>query len=1127
LQLLHSLPFKLLVRLNPDSPNVLGRCETIAYKLLLWSISVALENMPSFSREALMEFIRQEFKGQTTILSEALALMETGDKGEELKEVALKSAQSILGIAKIAHLNPLLSLASAFENYWNFFIETERQIKEEHLTCIFQFIAEISQIAEESNRYIDKHLNEKTAVYNKLANEFENFCKEEAEEKNGSFSLVDHAKNEGKNSLQHSGLVKLFLQEMYVQSQALNGNLSLLEHSSTDKPRQEIQNLIQISQAIKRAAGILNLDLFKQLGDSLEAFFKALIKDERILQAESKNILYAIGKHMSLMAQSTPHQFASAFNDQKESLQELSMKLHLFVPFDVKAADKNVKTDDKPAHPPETGDLKEIQVDPAMFDLFKTEVETQVAALNQGLIDLEKQPNNETLLNSLMRAAHSIKGAARVINLSSIVKLTHAMEDRFTASQQQNMLLDPEKIDLLLQAVDFLSRLSQLSVSNLSVWLNDNEAFIDQLVEQISSGKAAHKEDTVKKKVSADVEISPSEKEAKREAEKESKKGTETGLEGLKKSEKMKAFQTAFMHDRVLRVTAQNLNRLMGLAGESLVESRWLYPFSAELQDLKKAYNKLSEKIDRLKDLLKASSLNEIIQAAFSEVQRDIHNCQHQLSDRLGELDAFIRRHANLSDGLYQEVINSRMRPFADGVEAFPRMVRDLARQLGKNVRLEIQGKSTPVDRDILERLETPLSHLLRNAIDHGIEKPHEREAAGKPVEGFIWLDARHRGGMLAITVSDDGKGINFNELRKKIVERKLVTAEAASQLSESEVSNFLFLPGFSTASSVTEISGRGVGLNIVLTTVQEFGGVVHVTSKFGQGTTFYLRLPLTLSVIRALLVEIAGESYAFPLARIDQVFLIDRAQIAVVEGQQFFHYEGKNIGLIPAWQVLELGEPKITLSTLPIIVLSDRLNSYGLVIDKVIGEKELVVQELDSRLGKIPNIAAGALMENGSPVLIIDVEEIVRSIDNWLSRGEIISLAYESEKKEEKKRKKVLVVDDSITVREVECRLLQNEGYELETAVNGMDGWNAVRIGHYDLVITDIDMPRMNGIELVKSIKNDVRLRSIPVMIVSYKSTEEDRLKGLEAGADYYLTKSSFHDVALLDAVFDLIGQP
>ncbi len=466
------------------------------------------------------------------------------------------------------------------------------------------------------------------------------------------------------------------------------------------------------------------------------------------------------------------------------------------------------------------------------------------------------------------------------------------------------------------------------------------------------------------------------------------------------------------------------------------------------------------------------------------------------------------------------------MRPFADGIQGFPRMVRDVGRALGKQAKLEIVGEATQVDRDILERLEAPLGHLLRNAIDHGVELPEARTAAGKPAEGVVRLEARHSAGTLQIIVTDDGRGIELDRLREKIVARSLTTAEIAQRLSEAELLEFLFLPGFTMKEMVTDISGRGVGLDVVQTMVKQVRGTVRVSSQWGKGTRFQLQLPLTLSVVRTLLVEIGGEPYALPLAHIVRTLKVPPDKIDRLEGRQHFNFEGRQIGLVAAHQVLEGGESKAAGDTLPVIVVGDHSGTYALVVDKFLGERELVVQPLDARLGKIKDIAAAALMEDGAPVLIVDVEDMVRSIEKLISGGRLSKVHGAAAADEAAARKRVLVVDDSLTVRELERKLLASRGYEVEIAVDGMDGWNAVRTGHFHLVVTDIDMPRMDGIELVTLIKKDPNLKSVPVMIVSYKDREEDRRRGLDAGADYYLTKGSFHDETLLQAVVDLIGE-
>ncbi|WP_166481813.1 hybrid sensor histidine kinase/response regulator [Scytonema sp. UIC 10036] len=575
-----------------------------------------------------------------------------------------------------------------------------------------------------------------------------------------------------------------------------------------------------------------------------------------------------------------------------------------------------------------------------------------------------------------------------------------------------------------------------------------------------------------------------------------------------------------------MRVGPDNLNRLMGLAGESLVEAKWLEPFADSFLQLKAGHTELSDSLEKLQELLANRHLERQIDEQLTAVRQKASEYQQLLSDRYSELELFSQRSTNLADRLYREVIATRMCPFSEGGQGFPRMIRDIAKQLSKKVKLEIVGKSTLVDRDILERLEAPLTHMLRNALDHGIELPEERLAALKPEEATIRIEVAHRAGMLFISVSDDGRGIDVEFLRQEVIRKQLTNTEMAARLSEVELMEFLFLPGFSTAKTVTEISGRGVGLNVVHNMVREVGGTVRAVSQPGQGMSFYMQLPLTLSVIRALLVEIAGEPYAFPLSRIERVVSLFKSEIAVSENRPFFMMNDRPIELISAHQILELPPPSANSEILSAIVVGDRANCYGLVIDRYLGERSLVVRPLDSRLGKVPNVSAAALMDNGCPVLIVDVEDLVRSIAKVFASGQTSQVNQSTHQTTSKTYKHILVVDDSITVREMERKLLENNGYKVEVAVNGVDGWNAIRGGNYDLVVTDIDMPRMNGFELTSQIKSHAKLKHTPVIIVSYKDREEDRLQGLEAGADYYLTKSSFHDDTLIQSVIDLIGE-
>jgi len=426
------------------------------------------------------------------------------------------------------------------------------------------------------------------------------------------------------------------------------------------------------------------------------------------------------------------------------------------------------------------------------------------------------------------------------------------------------------------------------------------------------------------------------------------------------------------------------------------------------------------------------------------------------------------------------------------------------------------------VDRDILRKLESPLTHILRNAVDHGIELPDERTEVGKPSRGTIRIEALHRGGMLSITISDDGMGVRFDEVRHKLVAQGLFSAEEVEALSEAELCEHLYQPGFSTSPEVTEVSGRGVGLDVVSSMANEVGGTVRFSSVMGEGTNIHFQLPLTLSVVRTLLVEIAGEPYAFPLARLDQIVAIETAEINVMEGRECFILDGVSIGLISARQVMKFPEAPQSDGPIPVVVISDHAKVYGVVVDRYLGEQDLVVRPLDPRLGKVANVSAAALMGDGQPILIVDTVDLVRSIDALLQNS---GLQTQASRQPAKQGQRVLIADDSPVALDLQARLVSSRGYQVDRVVNGMEAWKAIRDNDYQLLVTDVEMPEMDGIALIQTLRKEPRFKHLPIIISSSRDAEQDRLHGMEAGADYYLIKSSFQDETLLDAIHQLIG--
>ncbi|MBC3302694.1 hybrid sensor histidine kinase/response regulator [Pseudomonas sp. SWRI18] len=747
--------------------------------------------------------------------------------------------------------------------------------------------------------------------------------------------------------------------------------------------------------------------------------------------------------------------------------------------------------------------------DASLLELFSLEADAQTQVLSAGLLALERNPTQADQLEACMRAAHSLKGAARIVGVDAGVSVSHVMEDCLVSAQESRLRLQPEHIDALLQGTDLLMR---IATPGNDVGPADIQAYVALMERLLDPSQAPiQTPPTPTEPAPAPVvEEPPPEPEpappVAAEPPRQGKRLTEGG-------------------ERVLRVTAERLNSLLDLSSKSLVETQRLKPYLASLQRLKRIQNQSVRAMDALDGQLKTQHLSLEAQEALADTRRLLSEAQALLAEKTAELDEFGWQAGQRAQVLYDTALACRMRPFADVLAGQARMVRDLGRSLGKQVRLEIEGEKTQVDRDVLEKLEAPLTHLLRNAVDHGIEMPEQRLLAGKPAEGLIRLRASHQAGLLVLELSDDGNGVDLERLRGTIVDRHLSPLETALRLSEEELLTFLFLPGFSLRDKVTEVSGRGVGLDAVQHMVRQLRGAVVLEQAAGQGSRFHLEVPLTLSVVRSLVVEVGEEAYAFPLAHIERMCDLAPDDIVQLEGRQHFWHEGRHVGLVAASQLLQRPAGQGQSETLKVVVIRERDAVYGIAVERFVGERTLVVLPLDDRLGKVQDISAGALLDDGSVVLIVDVEDMLRSVDKLLNTGRLERIARRNQQTTEAPRKRVLVVDDSLTVRELQRKLLLNRGYEVAVAVDGMDGWNALRSEDFDLLITDIDMPRMDGIELVTLLRRDSRLQSLPVMVVSYKDREEDRRRGLDAGADYYLAKASFHDDALLDAVVELIG--
>lgn len=688
----------------------------------------------------------------------------------------------------------------------------------------------------------------------------------------------------------------------------------------------------------------------------------------------------------------------------------------------------------------------------SLMGMFREELANQSYALERDLLALEQQPESKDLVDALMRASHSIKGAARVVNVDPLVKLAHAMEDAFT--QQRTTELEP-----MFAAVDLFRQCAVMTDEALEQWATTQDD-TPPLLEQIFA--LEERGDATPAKPASHQQSSP----------------------------------TATQPDS-LRVTADNLTRLLELGGQVMVDAAQMERWSDASRRLRLQLEDAVDLLDEWRSGFAADRTPDNPEA----MSRLLGDYRTQLRDSLSDYERLSRRLTRVSSRLYNELGAIRMRPFSDGVSGMQRMVRDLSRQLGKKVELRVLGERTKVDRDILARLDAPLTHLVRNAVDHGLENPAERLTAGKPEMGTLVLEAKHRAGKLHITVRDDGRGFDIERLRTKVVERGFNEPATAAGLSDDELLAFLFLPGFSTASHVTEISGRGVGLDVVQTMVQEVGGQLRVVND--NGAVFHLELPLTLSVVRMLLFESGGETWAVPLSRIASIVPVTEQELptlddfaaATADVAELLGFEADS-QYPGAWLMTQQGESPLALR-----------------VERLLGERELVVRPLDARFEAFPPMSAWTSLEDGRTAFILDWETLC-------------NMAAHGGEDVERESFDALVADDSPTVRRMLRQILEEAGYSVREADDGQTAWTLLQMAQCRLLVTDLDMPRMDGVELVKKVKSDPRLRETPVIMISYREGAEDRMEAITAGVAYYLDKGSFAKEMFLLAVSDLIGE-
>ena len=763
-------------------------------------------------------------------------------------------------------------------------------------------------------------------------------------------------------------------------------------------------------------------------------------------------------------------------------------------------------------------DMKEIMED------FLIEAFELIEQIDHDLVELESNPEDLELLNRIFRVAHTVKGSSSFLNFDVLTELTHHMEDVLNKARKGELKITPDIMDVVLESVDMMKGLLESIRDNGS----DSAAGIDiknicVRLTQISEGEApsaaaeapaAPAPEPVKEPEPAtpaeeaapevsDAELSKlsdSEVEAEierllkvRKAEDQARRASKgiapkspeeiapatsaapapapkpapSRERDADKKVPAASSSSAVAQEQTIRVEVKRLDHLMNLIGELVLGKNRLL----------KIYDDVEERYEGEKFL---EELNQVV-SSLSLVTTDI-----QLA-----------------------VMKTRMLPIAKVFNKFPRMIRDLSRELGKQIDLEISGEETELDKSIVEEIGDPLVHIIRNSCDHGIEDPETRKAMGKPEKGLVQLKAYNEGNHIVVEIVDDGKGLDADMLKAKSIEKGIITEREADAMSEKEAFGLIFKPGFSTAAKVTNVSGRGVGMDVVKTNIEKLNGIIDIESEVGKGTVMKLKIPLTLAIIQSLLVGTQEEFYAIPLASVLETVRVPIDDIYTIDGKNVLRLRDEVLSLVRLSDVFGVNKVFDGGDQTYVVIIGVAEAKLGIIVDTLVGQEEIVIKSMGDYLQNIPGIAGATIRGDGRVTLIIDVGAMME-----MAKDIKVNIRAEMEDSTKAKEKpsdyKVLIVDDSKMDRTIMQKSLEPIGVTIIEATNGVEALNIIKSGEhaFDAVLIDIEMPRMDGYTLAGEIRKYSKYRTLPLIAVTSRTSKTDRLRGVEVGMTEYITK-------------------
>lgn len=737
-------------------------------------------------------------------------------------------------------------------------------------------------------------------------------------------------------------------------------------------------------------------------------------------------------------------------------------------------------------------------------EMFLQMADEMLQELDSTLLEAEKSPDDREVVNAAFRAAHSLKGAAASVELPAVSHVSHAMENVLGAAREGTLRLASDQMDVLLRAGDS----------------------VREMIEAVRAGADDGQEGHPILAELADLlQTDPASSMARARPQAQPKTAT-------REAPAPPTTHTLDLGDSI-RVPMPKLDALWNISGEFLTQQTALESHMASLEDaasqariLAEAWAGLAPEGEgaspaRWSPHLTAVTMHADRQAAAESAKK--------LADRLDTLlldaGAIISNVGITANELRADVLNLRMLPVGTVFKTQERLIRDLARAQGKDVALETVGGDTELDKRVLEEVGEALMHLVRNAVDHGIESPDERRTAGKSAQAQVRLAARHEGGEVVIDIADDGRGLDLGRLRAKAVAKGFCSQEDAAAMTDAEIQDLIFAPGMTTRDEVSDTSGRGVGMDVVRANIERLKGAIETRTVRGRGTTFSLRVPLTLGIIHGLFVHAAGELLCLPSSSVIEVLRLNRQELAWAGGVSTVEYHGGQIPVLPLSALLGLDDGVLDAGCewIHVLVVQHTDRRVGLVVDRVVAELEIVVKSLGSLVKRVPNLFGATILGDGRISVILDVPGLVRSAER---SGVSVRIEGKADRSTTPRtRQKILVVEDSIFTRELLRSILEVAGYEVSVATDGLDGLQAIERERVDLLVVDVEMPRMSGVELTRTLRSRESFRDLPVVMVTAQASDEERRRGLEAGADAYIIKGAFDQHSLVNTIEELIG--